>query len=509
MRCLKTYTTVGDDTGPTLENNGATRVEETAMDIKSRILVVDDEPKNVKLLDAHLTPRGYEVITAENGMQALELIEREKPDLVLLDVMMPKMDGLEVLKKIRTDEATKLLPVILITALQETKDRVKGIEAGCDDFISKPFDKNEVLARVATLLKMNYYRAQLDEKKKFEFVLSEIEDGIVVLDATHKVVRCNEWACDNLAIGIGDDLSRMIDKLTSAFTVHFDGDLNADLQTRPLSFEIERRETKAAGALIYDVHTEIIVSPAGEPTSIVIMFNDVTERRREERLKHSFLGLISHKLRTPIAIVTQYADMVRAGAYGELNEKQKKAMDAVRIKSYSLMALVEHLIGFVTVGEREVVVKQEHVNLSQYLEEIVKPLAVLYPDKPFELDISCPKSLEADIKTAYYNPIVSNLVDNAIKFNDKDDRRVKISAKAEGEKLSIEVTDNGPGIPPEERKKIFEKFYQTEKYFTGNVEGVGLGLPLVKHLVSACGGELRVESELGKGSTFSVTLPNN
>ena len=135
---------------------------------KPCILVVDDEDVNTKLLEAYLSPRGYDVICAANGQEALSKIMVNKVDLLLLDVMMPGPNGFEITRQLRENENTRLIPIVLITALKETADRVKGIEAGCDDFISKPFDKNELLARVKTLLKLSYYRDMLDEKEKFE-----------------------------------------------------------------------------------------------------------------------------------------------------------------------------------------------------------------------------------------------------------------------------------------------------------------------------------------------------
>ena len=119
---------------------------------KSVILAVDDLPQNVRLLEAYLIPEGYEIVRAENGEEALAKLISTRIDLVLLDVMMPDIDGFEVTRRIRQDYKTQLIPIILITALRETTDRVKGIEAGCDDFISKPVDKIELLARVKSLL---------------------------------------------------------------------------------------------------------------------------------------------------------------------------------------------------------------------------------------------------------------------------------------------------------------------------------------------------------------------
>jgi response regulator RpfG family c-di-GMP phosphodiesterase len=121
---------------------------------RPRILCVDDEPANLKLLDALLTPRGYEVIKAGNGREALEKINQDKIDLVLLDVMMPELKGFDVCQMIKEDEKFRHLPIILVTALRSSKDRIRGIEAGADDFISKPFDHGEILARITMLLKV-------------------------------------------------------------------------------------------------------------------------------------------------------------------------------------------------------------------------------------------------------------------------------------------------------------------------------------------------------------------
>ena len=139
------------------------------MEGKSVVLVVDDLPQNVKLLEAYLIPQGYEIVRAANGEEALAKLTASQIDLILLDVMMPDIDGFEVIRRIRQNDKYRLLPIILVTALGETKDRVKGIEAGCDDFISKPVDKTELLARVKSLLKVkNYNDLRSNYQKELE-----------------------------------------------------------------------------------------------------------------------------------------------------------------------------------------------------------------------------------------------------------------------------------------------------------------------------------------------------
>jgi putative two-component system response regulator len=133
---------------------------------KPVILVVDDQFQNIELLEAHLVPQGYEIVTAASGEEVLDKLSENPIDLILLDVMMPGMNGFEVTRRIRQDNAHRLLPIILVTSLRETEDRVKGIEAGCDDFISKPFEKVEILARVKSLLKIKAYNDLMRNYRK-------------------------------------------------------------------------------------------------------------------------------------------------------------------------------------------------------------------------------------------------------------------------------------------------------------------------------------------------------
>jgi len=139
---------------------------ENYMKAKSVILVVDDQTQNNDLLEAYLVPEGYEIIKATSGEEALAKLANTEIDLILLDVMMPSMDGFEVTRRIRQDKKNKLMPIILVTALKETEDRIQGIKAGCDDYISKPFDKMELFARIQSLLKIKAYNDQMSNYRK-------------------------------------------------------------------------------------------------------------------------------------------------------------------------------------------------------------------------------------------------------------------------------------------------------------------------------------------------------
>ena len=128
-----------------------------------KILVVDDEEINIKILKIQLEAKGYAVLSATSGDEALKLAESDPPDLILLDIQMPRMDGFEVCQRIRADEATRFVPVVMVTALKDTADRIQAIQAGADDFISKPFDGHEIIARVRSLLRIKQYQDELEE----------------------------------------------------------------------------------------------------------------------------------------------------------------------------------------------------------------------------------------------------------------------------------------------------------------------------------------------------------
>ena len=130
----------------------------------SRILVVDDVPVNIQLLVTYLAAEGYDVVSAKDGYDAMKAVKEHQPDLILLDVMMPKMNGFKVCEAIKSDDATKFIPVILVTALNELEDKIKGMDSGADDFLAKPFNKLELLVRVRSLLRIKHLHDELQEK---------------------------------------------------------------------------------------------------------------------------------------------------------------------------------------------------------------------------------------------------------------------------------------------------------------------------------------------------------
>ncbi len=473
---------------------------------KPKILCVDDEKLNLKLLRSILEPEGYEFQGAESGEIALNQAAQDAFDLILLDIMMPKMSGFEVLQKLRADEKTRLIPVVMITALREIEDKVKALEAGCDDFISKPFDKVELLARVKSLLKISYYRRQLDEKEKFKAVVDKMSDGIAICNPDWIVKDSNAALLKYL--NIADPMNiNLVETLFTNYTVSLNKEALMDLTIAHKTFDIVREESETIKALYLEANLDLIKNSFGELLSIVFSLRDVTAARSEELIKQDFLGFISHKLHTPLAVITPYASMLQQGEMGPLNEKQQKAINILSEHALSLTRLVDKLLGFTGIYNARFGKSKEILTLKSYLPSITDPIIKLFKNKKIELSVGCQEDTKLEMNKVYFDQIIGNLVENAIKFNDKDIAVISIFAKKISNKIEFSVTDNGPGIPNEEYERIFGTFYQVEKYFTGQVEGTGLGLAIVKRLIERTGGEIKVESKLGEGSTFIFTLP--
>ena len=180
-------------------------VEETAT-----ILVVDDEPRNVRILQIQLEARGYTVLTAGDGADALEIIADKPPDLILLDINMPKVDGFEVVKRVRADKKTEFIPIIMITALRDThENRIKAVEAGADDFIEKPFNSFEVMARIKSLLRIKFYHDRLEqhnERLAAELQMARtVQDILIPQDGSQEIAGFNVASHCSPALEIGGD----------------------------------------------------------------------------------------------------------------------------------------------------------------------------------------------------------------------------------------------------------------------------------------------------------------
>ncbi|MFH1783569.1 MAG: HD domain-containing phosphohydrolase [bacterium] len=166
----------------------------------SRIMVVDDDPKSIKLIAAYLLPEGHEILTAGDGLEALSKLEKEDVDLILLDVMMPNLNGYEVCKQIKDSKELRIIPVVMMTALSDKQDRIKGIEAGTDEFLTKPIDREELLARVRSLIKVKDLNTQLEDAENVLFAL------VNMIEAKDSYTIGHSQRVTQLAIRIAEEM---------------------------------------------------------------------------------------------------------------------------------------------------------------------------------------------------------------------------------------------------------------------------------------------------------------
>jgi DNA-binding response OmpR family regulator len=315
---------------------------------KPVILAVDDQLQNIELLEAYLVPQGYKIVKAASGQEALEKLSGNKIDLILLDIMMPKMSGLEMLEKLRADEKTRLIPVVMVTALKETEDKVKALEAGCDDFISKPFDKVELLARVKSILKISDYLRQFDEKEKFKAVVDKISDGIAVCSPDYLIKDSNSAILKYLNIADPANVN-LVETLFKNYSVSINKEALMDLTSARKTFDIVRQGSETTEALYLEANLDVIKNSAGKILSIVFILRDVTAARIEVFQKQDYLTVISSKMRAPLGVISGDISLLQNGSFGPLNEEQKKAIDAVSKQSSLLISMVEELLGFTIV----------------------------------------------------------------------------------------------------------------------------------------------------------------
>jgi signal transduction histidine kinase len=348
---------------------------------KSKILVVDDAVDTVELLRKRFRSEGYDTDEAYDGEEALKRVDEYNPDLIVLDVMMPKIDGYEVCRRLKTDENKKYIPVLMLTAKGEIESKVKGLEIGADDYLAKPFDYKELSARVKSLLTIKAAREKLVEEEK-SVALDKMMDEVA-----HEI--------RNPLVSIGGFSKRVYDRL-----------------------------------------------PENDPN-------------------RKYLEMIMDE-------VSKLENMVKLLI--ELKTMTVCYLGNTDINEVITEALVLYEDEFAAKG---VIVKTR----------LLQSLPFISGDKE-------------QLKVA-----VSNLIKNSIEAMQESPKVLTIATSVRDGRMIIEVSDTGKGIPKDKLKSIFHPFY------TSKIYGPGLGLTFTLKIIQQHGGTISVESEPGKGTTFTIRLP--
>jgi signal transduction histidine kinase len=373
----------------------------------SKILVVDDDERNVRLLESILRASGYPVIKAYDGQEALDLIASERPDLVLLDVMMPRMSGLEVCQKVRSQYETRLLPVIMVTALNALEEKVQALEMGADDFLSKPINKVELLAKLRSMLRVKSLHDEVERTRR------ELE-------------RKNE------------DLLRM------------------------------------------------------------------------EEFKEKLIQMVVHDLKNPLAGIMGNLQLLRlqdpAQDAGHLQEIVGRTEESAK----QLMEMILNILDLARLEEGKLEIRRKAVRPPELAQSCLRQVAGMAARAEVRLVAAlegAPGVLQAD--PVLLSRILGNLLSNALKHTPAGGK-IEVGVAREGEMARFWVKDSGEGIPPNLLPRIFDKFVVgAGDHEMRRAYDTGLGLTFCKMAIEAHGGRIGVESEPGRGSTFSFSLPMN
>lgn len=492
-----------------------------------KILIVEDETIVAKDIEQSLRALGYQVLgIAVTGAAALQLAEETAPDLVLMDIKLKgEMDGIATAERIRKRFD---LPVVFLTAFSDegTLQRAKVTEPF--GYLLKPFEERELHTSIQMALYKHRMERRLKESEQwFSATLRSISEGLIATDEQGWIKLMNP--CASVLTGwpqeqaLGRPIEEVFQIRPPDLLITRDGreipiessvesiqDANNALVGRVLTFRniTQRKEVEEKiRKLNEELERRVIERTAQLEAMNRALAQKNIEAQEASRAKSQFVSNVSHELRTPLHAVTGYLFLLLDGTE-RLSKKQKLHLARIQRNINDLIDLVNHVLDLSRMESEKLTVNQTEFLLPDLVQEVLIGVAPLLEGKPVDLKSNIPASLPALLSDATkVRQILTNLLSNAIKFTPEGKITINVEDRPAQNGIEVAVSDTGIGIRPEELPKVFDAFYQADADLTREFGGVGLGLTIVKNLVVLLGGSVQVQSEGGKGSTFTVFLP--
>lgn len=474
------------------------------------ILIVDDQKVMRETIGGMLQQQDYYLEFASGGEEALQKAGQIFPDLILLDIMMPDIDGIEVCRRLRAHPVLAQVPIVMVTALTDRESWMKGMEAGADDFVFKPFDMAELRTRVQNITQLNRYRQLLAERMKFEWVVKHADDGYLMLNKEGRILYANARACLYLDVPADDN-----ELMRTSFRDHVERLYNLEPKeawsnwpqkpANNIPRYLVRPETATAAAFWLRVNA--LNLPPGVDAAQVVHLRDVTDQMVLQRDVWRFHSMVFHKLRTPLIAILHNLELLvrreKSLAREEIGELSREALAGAQ----RLSSEVEDVLQYV---KADTLAKAGNAFPLAQLKEVANQIGDQLGIS--ELEVAGHEKLRGarlSISTQGMELILLEILENAKKFHPRGMPAVQLFLFKSGKnKITLWIGDNGLNLSPEQLAQVWLPYYQAEKSFTGEVAGMGLGLAMVASLVWSAGGSCRMYNRSGgPGVVVELALP--
>jgi PAS domain S-box-containing protein len=508
------------------------------MSEKTKILIVDDKIENLIALERLMADFNVEPIRALSGNQALQQTLYHDFALALVDVQMPDMDGFETVALMRLNEPTRHLPVIFVSAIyREDFHVVKGLESGAVDFITKPINPDILKGKIRVFLDLYDQKHQLESEvaeririqKSLEqnnqllnTLLQSIPDIVYYKSPEGTYAGCNKTFENSFGLMEDEILGKSDEDVFPADHAECLGLLEKKVKETMMTVEKEFWVNLNDGRkVLMDFHVNPIKDQSGRLTGMIGIARDTTERHNDKldlqqakdeadsanMAKSMFLAHMSHEIRTPMNGIIGMTDILMQT---DLTPEQVEFLQIIRLSGDNLLTIINDILDFSKIEAGKITLEKIHFNLKDKIDETIKLMAFQAQKKGLylrsKINADVPLMLNGDpLRT---KQVLINLINNALKFTCEGGVTCDISLFEQSTtlvKLIFRVTDTGLGITEEGKTRLFQAFTQTDASITRKFGGTGLGLTIAKRLVELMHGEIGVDSEEGKGSTFWFT----